>query len=161
MATEIERKFLVIGDFKSLATNSYRIRQGYISAVPERTVRIRTKGDMGFITIKGVSSVSGLSRYEWEKEIPLLEALELLQLCENGIIDKIRHIVPCNGSIYEVDEFLGENEGLFLAEIELDTEQSTFSKPPWLGQEVTGDNRYYNSYISQYPYKSWSIDLTF
>lgn len=152
---EIERKFLVKGEFKHLATKSYRIAQGYLSSVPERTVRIRLKGDKGYITIKGKSNESGLSRYEWEKEIPLNEAQELLQLCEPGIIDKTRYEVIFENQTFEVDEFFGENEGLILAELELPTEESTFSKPDWSGVEVTGDNRYYNAQLSKKPFKHW------
>ena len=152
---EIERKFLVTGEYKHLASKNYRIAQGYLSSVPERTVRIRIKGDKGFITIKGKSNESGLSRYEWEKEIPLNEAQELLKLCEQGIIDKIRYEVEFEDQTFEVDEFYGENEGLTIAELELESEDSTFSKPDFLGNEVTGDNRYYNVQLSLKPYKHW------
>lgn len=155
MSQEIERKFLVTGEFKSLATKSYRIAQGYLSSVPERTVRVRIKGEKGFITIKGKSNKSGLSRYEWEKEIPHNEALELLQLCEPGIIDKTRYEVKFENQTYEVDEFYGENEGLTIAELELDSETSKYSKPDWLGAEVSGDLRYYNAQLSKKPFKNW------
>ena len=152
---EIERKFLVRAEYKHLASKSYRIAQGYLSSVPERTVRIRIKGDKGFITIKGKSNESGLSRYEWEKEIPLSEAQELLLLCEPGIIDKIRYEVDFENQTFEIDEFYGENEGLTIAELELESEDSTFSKPDFLGTEVTGDKRYYNVQLSLKPYKHW------
>ena len=152
---EIERKFLVRAEYKHLANKSYRIAQGYLSSVAERTVRIRIKGDKGFITIKGKSNESGLSRYEWEKEIPLTEAQELLKLCELGIIDKIRYEVVFENQTFEVDEFYGENEGLTIAELELESEDSTFSKPDFLGTEVTGDKRYYNVQLSLKPYKHW------
>ena len=152
---EIERKFLVRAEYKHLASKSYRIAQGYLSSVAERTVRIRIKGDKGFITIKGKSNESGLSRYEWEKEIPLTEAQELLKLCELGIIDKIRYEVVFENQTFEVDEFYGENEGLTIAELELESEDSTFSKPDFLGTEVTGDKRYYNVQLSLKPYKHW------
>jgi adenylate cyclase len=155
MPQEIERKFLVSGEFKHFASKSYQIAQGYLSSVPGRTVRIRTKGDKGYITIKGKSSESGLSRYEWEKEIPLNEAQELMQLCETGIIDKTRYEVIYENQTFEVDLFLGENEGLILAEIELETEATVFSKPDWLGEEVTGDKRYYNSNLTQNPFQQW------
>jgi len=155
MSQEIERKFLVTGEFKSLATKSYRIAQGYLSSVPERTVRVRIKGEKGFITIKGKSNKSGLSRYEWEKEIPHNEALELLQLCEPGIIDKTRYEVKFENQTYEVDEFYGENAGLTIAELELDSETSKYSKPDWLGAEVSGDLRYYNAQLSKKPFKNW------
>ncbi len=155
MAQEIERKFLVKGDFKSLATKSTRIIQGYLSSVPERTVRVRVKGDKGFITIKGIGSQSGASRYEWEKEIPVEEVNELLKICEPGVIDKTRFLVPVGKHTFEVDEFYGENEGLILAEIELSSEGESFETPNWIGQEVTGDARYYNSMLMKNPYKGW------
>lgn len=153
MFQEIERKFLVAGDFRSSATGSMRIIQGYLCSVPERTVRVRIMGKKGFITIKGKSSDSGASRFEWEKEIPVEEAGKLLTLCEPGIIDKTRYIVDVDGYIYEVDEFHGDNEGLLLAEIELSSEHQIFVKPEWLGKEVTGDPEYYNSMLMKNPYK--------
>ncbi len=156
MNKEIERKFLVKGDFKKFITSSSNISQGYLSTDPERTVRIRIKEDQGFITIKGASNDSGLSRFEWEKEISSKEAMEILRLAEPGNIEKIRSIIPANDGLnFEVDEFLGDNKGLILAEIELPTEETTFDKPHWLGVEVTGDIKYYNSYLSKNPYKSW------
>lgn len=155
MSKEIERKFLVRGDFKSLAFRSERITQGYLSSVPERTVRVRIKGNEGFITIKGRSNASGLTRYEWEKEIPVDEARELLQLSEPGMIDKTRYLVQVGKHVFEVDEFYGENEGLILAEIELQSEDEPFEKPEWLGKEVTGDPRYYNAMLSKKPYKKY------
>lgn len=155
MSKEIERKFLVRGDFKSLAFRSERITQGYLSSVPERTVRVRIKGNEGFITIKGLSNASGLTRYEWEKEIPVDEVRELLQLSEPGMIDKTRYLVQVGKHVFEVDEFYGENEGLILAEIELQSEDEPFEKPEWLGKEVTGDPRYYNAMLSKKPYKSY------
>jgi adenylate cyclase len=156
MAKEIERKFLVKGDFKPSVTKETRITQGYLSSVPERTVRVRLKGDKGFITIKGIGSASGASRYEWEKEIPTDEVNELLELCEPGVIDKTRFIVPePSGLKFEVDEFYGDNEGLTVAEIELPSEDHPFEKPEWLGEEVTGDVRYYNSMLMKNPFKGW------
>ena len=152
---EIERKFLVSGDFRPFIFESLRIVQGYLSLVPKHTVRVRMKGDKGFITIKGIRNVSGTSRYEWEKEIPLEEAQELLRICEPGLIEKVRHLVKADPFTYEVDEFQGENEGLIVAEIELPSEDATFSKPEWLGKEVTGDNRYYNSMLAKTPYTKW------
>jgi adenylate cyclase len=152
---EIERKFLVKGEFKNLAKKKTLIRQGYLSSVPERTVRIRVKGESGFITVKGKSSASGLSRFEWEKEIPLCEAEELLGICEPGIIEKTRYLVQSGEHTYEVDEFYGVNEGLIIAELELKSEDETFFKPEWLGDEVTGDKRYYNAYLVKHPYKTW------
>lgn len=147
---EIERKFLVKGDFKALATSKVDIAQGYLSTAPERTVRVRTWNDKGFLTIKGKSSDSGMSRYEWEKEIPLAEAKELLLLCLPTIIEKTRYLVPeKNGLTFEVDEFFGAHQGLIMAELELPSEDATFVAPEWLGEEVTGNVRYYNSYLSK------------
>ena len=155
MALEIERKFLVAEGFKPSATIFFRISQGYLNSSPERTVRVRIKGDKGFLTIKGLSSENGVSRYEWEKEIPVSEAADLLRLCEPGIIDKTRYIIEADGHTFEVDEFHGDNEGLILAEIELSSEDEVFTKPSWLGKEVTGDARYYNSMLMKHPYKNW------
>jgi adenylate cyclase len=153
---EIERKFLVLSEaFKLESIRQNKIAQGYLSSVPERTVRIRIKNDTGYITIKGKSSVSGLSRLEWEKEISLEDAQLLLSLCEKGIVEKIRHEVPVGNHIYEVDVFEGENKGLIMAEIELQAETEEFSLPNWLGKEVTNDTRYYNSYLSKNPFGSW------
>ena len=153
---EIERKFLVLNaDFKTAASSQNRIVQGYLNSHPERTVRVRIKGDKGFLTIKGKSYASGTTRMEWEKEIPLLEAEQLLLLCEKGVIDKIRYEIPIGNHIYEVDLFEGENKGLTIAEIELRSENESFEKPNWLGQEVTTDKRYYNSYLSKNPYLNW------
>ena len=147
---EIERKFLVQGDFIALSTSQTSIAQGYLSSVPERTVRVRIRDDKGFLTIKGKSNESGMSRYEWEKEISLQEAKELLLLCEPGVIEKVRYLVPeSSGLIFEVDVFSGRHDGLVLAEIELPDESTPFDAPSWLGQEVTGDVRYYNSYLSK------------
>lgn len=155
MAQEIERKFLVAGEFKSLAQKATRITQGYLSSVPERTVRVRIKGEKGFITIKGIGSASGASRYEWEKEIPTAEVEELLKICEPGVIDKTRYLVEAGEHTYEVDEFYGDNEGLVVAEVELSSEDEAFVKPEWLGEEVTGDVKYYNSMLMKNPYKNW------
>ena len=153
---EIERKFLVTSTaFLDEFRAKNRIVQGYLSSVPERTVRVRIKGDKGYLTIKGKSSDSGMSRMEWEKEIALEEAEQLLRLCEAGVIDKIRYEIPVGKHLYEVDIFSGENEGLILAEIELQSENETFEKPNWLGMEVTNDTRYYNAYLSQNPFKTW------
>ena len=155
MAQEIERKFLVKGDLKNLAVKSTRIIQGYLSSVPERTVRVRVKGDKGFITIKGIGSTSGASRFEWEKEISTTEANELLAICEPGVIDKTRFLVKAGPHTFEVDEFYGENEGLTIAEVELSSESESFERPEWLGEEVTGDARFYNSMLMKNPYTTW------
>ena len=155
MANEIERKFLVKGEFKNIASKETRIVQGYLSSVPERTVRVRIKGDKGFITIKGIGNTSGASRYEWEKEIPTSEVEELLKICEPGVIDKTRYLVKVDNHTFEVDEFYGENQGLTVAEIELSTESEAFVKPEWLGDEVTGDTKYYNSMLMKNPFTKW------
>ncbi|QDW21892.1 CYTH domain-containing protein [Flavobacterium sp. KBS0721] len=153
---EIERKFLVKSDdFKEQAFTQNNIAQGYLSSIPERTVRVRIKGNKGFITIKGIGQQGGMSRFEWENEIPLGEAQELLKLCEKGKIEKTRFEVQSGKHIFEIDEFYGENEGLIMAEIELGSETESFEKPDWLGEEVTNDKRYYNAYLSKNPFKSW------
>ena len=155
MSQEIERKFLVKGEYKSQAVQSFRIVQAYLSSVTDRTVRIRIKGEKAYITIKGKSNESGVSRYEWEKEIPVNEAEELLLLCEPGAIDKTRYEIPVGKHIFEVDEFYGDNSGLTLAEVELKDEAESFIRPEWLGEEVTGDRRYYNSCLTRQPYSKW------
>ncbi len=153
---EIECKFLVISEaFKNEAHKRTRIVQGFLNTNPERTVRVRIQGDHGFLTIKGKSNESGLSRYEWEKQISLAEAEELLHLCEPGIIEKTRYEISNDRHIFEVDDFMGENEGLIVAEIELSSESESFSKPEWLGKEVTGNVKYYNSQLSKNPYSKW------
>lgn len=153
---EIERKFLVTSNaFINEAFAKNTIAQGYLSSVPERTVRVRIKGESGFITIKGKGNESGISRFEWESEIALSDAKPLLALCEKGTIEKIRYEINVGNHVFEVDVFSGENDGLIIAEIELSSEKETFEKPDWLGIEVTNDTRYYNSYLSINPYKSW------
>ena len=155
MAIEIDRKVLVKGDFSRQVTSTQRIVQGYICSQPGRTVRIRIRGEEGFLTIKGASDEKGLSRYEFEQKISLADAEELLKLCEPGAIDKIRTLVPVGKHIWEIDVFNGDNEGLVLAEIELACEDEPFERPQWLGQEVSGDRRYYNSMLTKHPYKEW------
>lgn len=155
MAWEIERKFLVKGNYKEYAYAHEEIVQGYLSSVKERTVRVRIKGKKAYITIKGISNESGISRFEWEKEISINDARELLKLCEPGIIDKIRYYIKSGRHTFEVDEFNGENQGLVMAEIELSSENEQFEKPDWLGEEVTGDLRYYNSSLTKLPYSKW------
>ncbi|QHI37642.1 Inorganic triphosphatase [Kordia antarctica] len=153
---EIERKFLVNNlQFKEEATNSFEIAQGYLNTHAERSVRVRIKGNQGFLTVKGKSNESGTSRFEWEKEISTADATQLLQLCEKGIIQKIRYNIPVENHTFEVDEFFGENEGLIVAEVELQHEDEAFSKPNWLGEEVTGHLKYYNSQLSKNSYKTW------
>lgn len=156
MNIEIERKFLVKdGSYKAMAAESHRLTQGYICKENGRTVRVRLWDDKGILTIKGAGSASGMSRYEWEKEISGEDARDLFLLCRSGIIDKTRYIVPVDGKIFEVDEFHGENDGLVMAEIELASENENFTAPSWLGKEVTGDSRYYNSMLSVHPYSEW------
>ena len=153
---EIERKFLVLSDdFINESFSQKRIVQGYLSSTPERTVRVRIKGDKGYLTIKGKSSANGTTRLEWEREISLMDAETLLNICESGIIDKVRYEVKVGHHIYEVDIFSGENDGLVMAEIELESESETFEKPKWLGEEVTNDERYYNAYLSKNPFTGW------
>ncbi|MBC7641915.1 MAG: CYTH domain-containing protein [Flavobacterium sp.] len=153
---EIERKFLVLNhEFKKQAQASFQITQGYLSTVPERTVRVRIKGNLGYLTIKGITNDSGMSRYEWEKQIDLTDAQHLLGLCEKEVISKTRHEIKVGKHIFEVDEFQGKNNGLIIAEIELESETEIFEKPDWLGQEVTNDKRYYNAYLSHNVYEEW------
>lgn len=159
MSQEIERKFLTKGDFREGVTRCLHIMQGYLCSDPKRTVRVRVMDDKGFLTVKGCPNIqtdgSGIGKYEWETEIPVSDAIELMRLCDDGIIDKIRYIVPYKGHIFEVDEFHGENEGLILAEIELQDENEQFEKPEWLADEVTYEPRYYNSCLREHPYNSW------
>lgn len=157
MATEIERKFLVTGHFAEAATSADRIVQGYLSSMPERTVRVRIRGEQAFLTIKG-GTTGGFSRSEFEYEIPVADAEVMLSLCEPSVIDKVRHLVPFAGHVWEVDVFLGCNEGLVMAEIELKSEAESFEKPDWLGEEVTGLPRYFNGRLSKYPYQAWTPD---
>ncbi|AXP80763.1 CYTH domain protein [Mariniflexile rhizosphaerae] len=153
---EIERKFLVTSNsYKNEAFKSTRIIQGFLNTHKDRTVRIRLKGNTGFITVKGLSTNDGLSRFEWEKGLLKEEAEALLKLCEPGVIDKIRYEVKFGDHIFEVDEFYSENEGLVIAEVELNTENEAFLKPDWLGEEVTGTIKYYNSQLSKRPFKTW------
>ena len=154
---EIERKFLVTSDiYRQETKKSTRIIQGYLNSDPNRTVRIRIKENLGYITIKGKSNTSGTTRFEWEKEIPILEAEALIKICEKGVIEKTRYAIPSGHHTIEVDEFFEENSGLTIAEIELTDEHESFIKPAWLGEEVTGDARYYNSQLSKYPFTSWN-----
>jgi len=153
---EIERKFLVTSNsYQQEAHSKIRISQGFLNTHPERTVRIRIKGERGYITVKGKSNAAGTSRYEWEKEIPVTEASQLLSLCEKDIIEKDRFEIKIDAFTFEVDEFYGANKGLIIAEIELSDEKENFPIPGWLGKEVTGDIAYYNSQLSKYPFKNW------
>ena len=155
MGLEVERKFLVKADYKHLAEYSVNISQGYLSTLPERSVRVRVRGDRGFITVKGFGNESGTSRSEWEYEIPVFDANELLGICESGIIRKKRYIIDYKGHAFEVDEFYGENEGLVVAELELNSEDESFDKPSWLGREITGEAKYYNLMLLKKPFKNW------
>ena len=153
---EIERKFLVTSeDFKVESFKQTRIIQGFLNTDPLRTVRIRLKGEKGFLTVKGKSTDDGLKRFEWEKEISKTDAEVLLDLCEEGVIDKMRFEVTMGKHVFEVDEFYGDNEGLIITEVELSHVSEIFKKPKWLGKEVTGDIKYYNSQLSKAPYTTW------
>lgn len=155
MNYEIERKFLVAGDYKSEAHTHYRIVQGYLSTVPQRIVRIRINDNTAYLTIKSTVSDSEFTRYEWEKEIPVKDAEAMLKFCEKEIIEKTRYLVNVGAHLFEVDEFYGSNQGLVVAEVELASEEEEFEKPYWLGEEVTSDNRYYNSMLVKHPYNEW------
>jgi CYTH domain-containing protein len=156
MAIEIERKFLVKNQlFESQSSRSYSIEQGFLNSDKNRVVRVRLKDEQGFLTIKGKTNDSGLSRFEWEKEIDFKEAKDLLLLCEKNIIQKRRFEVVSGNHCFEIDVFSGLNEGLIIAEVELNSEEENFIKPSWLGTEVTGQPQYYNSELSKNPYLSW------
>ena len=156
MANEIERKFLVKNtDFKKESFSKTKISQGFLSTVPERTVRIRINGSKGYITVKGIGNNSGTTRFEWEKEISIEEAKDLLNICESGMIEKTRYKVKSGEHTFEIDEFYNENEGLIIAEVELNSEEENFVKPIWLGEEVTGQVKYYNSMLKNNPFKNW------
>ncbi len=153
---EIERKFLVNAkSYRKEAYKKTRIVQGFLNTDPLRTVRVRIKGDQGFLTVKGKSNDSGTSRFEWERKIAKMEAEALLILCEEGIIEKVRYEVRVMPHIFEIDEFLGANEGLIVAEVELGDEQEAFKSPDWIGKEVTGEVAYYNAQLSKNPFKNW------
>ena len=153
---EIERKFLVSSDgYKDEAFSTRRIVQGFLNTHPERTVRVRIAGEKAFLTVKGKSNTAGTTRFEWEQEILVSEAEALLKLCEEGVIEKTRYEVKAGNHTFEIDEFYGDNKGLTVAEIELSKENEVFQKPEWLGEEVTGAIKYYNSNISKNPFKDW------
>ena len=156
MAQEIERKFLVLDDsFKHEAFSKSRIQQGYLCSERGRTVRVRIRDERAYLTIKGPSENGGLSRYEFEREIPLEDARQMMQFCEPGIIDKTRWLVKSGKHTFEVDEFFGDNEGLVVAEVELSYEDEPYKKPHFIGKEVTGDRRYYNSCLCVKPFNKW------
>lgn len=155
---EIERKFLVTSEaYKTQASSKTQITQGFLNTHPERTVRVRIMGKRAYLTVKGISDKAGISRFEWETEIAVSDASDLLALCEAHIVDKTRYFVAVGKHIFEVDEFHGHNEGLLVAEIELNAPEEKFSKPFWLGTEVTGDTRYYNAQLSRKPFKFWEV----
>lgn len=156
MGYEIERKFLVKGDYKSQSFKSLPIKQGYLSLSGISVIRVRVKGEKAFITVKSALAEGKIKRHEWEYEIPVEDAGEMLLLCEDAVIDKTRYLIDYGGHLFEVDEFYGDNEGLVIAEIELEDEDEPFDRPGWLGDEVTGNVRYYNSFLSMHPYKEWS-----
>lgn len=154
MGLEIERKFLLANDdWRALAQQTRLLRQGYLSRDPKRVVRVRIDGEQGFLTIKG--KTEGISRGEWEYPLPLAEAQQLLQLCDAPLVEKYRSKVSFGGMLWEVDEFLGANAPLIIAEIELDDEAQEFARPPWLGMEVSHDARYTNANLSHQPYAQW------
>lgn len=155
MAEEIERKFMVQGEYKHLALSVSHLVQGYIAS-GKRTVRVRISDHKAWLTIKGPSRDSGLSRFEWEREIDFNDALELLKLAEGALIEKHRYVVEHEGHYFEVDEFEGDNHGLTIAEVELTSVDEEFARPEWLGREVTGERRFYNSHLRAHPYSAWS-----
>ena len=155
MAEEIERKYMVVGEYKHLAHSSIHMTQGYIAS-GRRTVRVRIADKQAWLTIKGPSRDGGLSRYEWEKTIDPHEALELMALAEGGVIEKMRHLVEYEGHTFEVDEFMGDNQGLVIAEVELHNAEEQVALPHWIGRELTGEKRFYNSHLRAHPYREWS-----
>ena len=154
MKKEIERKFLIKGDFMPFVTSKSYIEQGYVAKSDDLTLRIRTRDEQGFLTIKGRTNAAGMSRSEWEYEIPVEQARELLAF-SRGTIKKHRYLVPVGDHTFEIDRFYGENEGLVVAEVELQAEDEQYPHPEWLGEEVTGDRRYYNSQLLKRPYSIW------
>jgi len=159
MHNEIERKFLVTGEFKHLAYECTHIEQGYFATEPGKTVRVRIRGDKAYLTIKGPSMDGGLSRYEFETEVPMDDAHQLMSLCVPGSVIKDRYLIKSGSHIVEVDEFFGDNEGLIMAEIELSDEAEAYERPSFLGKEVTGDHHYYNKYMIKHPYKEWKDEV--
>ena len=153
---EIERKFLIKSDtYKYEAYKKISIKQGFLNSDKDRTVRVRLTNNQGLLTVKGLSSNDGLTRFEWEKEISKTDAEALFKLCEKGMIEKTRYLIKSGNHTFEVDEFFGDNKGLVIAEIELNHTTEIFTKPTWLGKEVTGDIKYYNSQLSKHPFKTW------
>lgn len=155
MPYEIERKFLVKGEFKSQSFKSLRIKQGYLSLAGSHVVRVRIKGEKAYLTIKTSMEEGSIARKEWEYEIPVHDADEMLEMCDEAVIEKTRYLINVGNHVFEVDEFYGDNQGLLIAEIELEREDEPFERPAWLGDEVTGNVRYYNSFLSMHPYREW------
>lgn len=160
MGYEIERKFLVSGEYQSHAFHHYEMKQGYLSLSGISVIRVRVMGEKGYITVKGAVGEGSITRREWEYEIPLQDAEEMLLLCEESLIEKTRYLIRAGKHTFEVDEFRGENEGLLIAEVELESEEEPFERPDWLGPEVTGNVRYYNSYLSIHPFREWGEQLS-
>ncbi|MDO5524359.1 MAG: CYTH domain-containing protein [Bacteroidia bacterium] len=158
MGYEIERKFLVNGDYKSQSHKNFRIRQGYLALSGVSVVRVRIKGERAYVTIKSALEENTIKRNEWEYEVPVADAEEMLLLCEEAVVEKTRYLINVGTHVFEVDEFYGNNEGLLIAEVELGHEDEPYEKPAWLGAEVTGNVRYYNSFLSIHPYKEWKDD---
>lgn len=158
MGYEIERKFLVNGEFKSFSFKKYRIKQGYLALSGINVVRVRVRDEKAFLTVKTAHEEGTIKRHEWEYEVPVEDAEEMLLLCEDAVIDKTRFLIQSGNHVFEVDEFYGENEGLYIAEVELEDENEEFEKPEWLGEEVTGNVRYYNSFLSIHPFSGWNED---
>lgn len=157
MNLEIERKFLITNtNFKKESYQKKYIQQGFLNSDKNRVVRVRIIEEKAYLTIKGVSDKSGTSRFEWEKEISVQEAKALMNLCEKGVIEKYRYFHKLENHVFEIDEFLGDNEGLIIAEVELKNKNEVFIKPSYLGKEVTGDEKYYNSNLSKIPFKDWA-----
>ena len=156
MGYEIERKFLVKGDFKSQSFQQFRIKQGYLALSGVNVIRVRVKGDKAYLTVKTAHEEGTIRRHEWEYEIPVDDAEEMFKLCEDAIVDKTRYLIKHGSHVFEVDEFYGENQGLLIAEVELEDENEAYEKPDWLGEEVTGNVRYYNSFLSIHPFSGWS-----
>jgi len=157
MSIEIERKFLAVNsDYKKLSYDQKYIKQGFLNSNKNRVVRVRISEDQAFLTIKGVSSKDGTSRFEWEKEISVEEAQDLMKLCEEGIIEKKRYYHKFGNHLFEIDEFLGNNSNLVVVEVEVRHKGEEFQTPSYLGIEVTGDKKYYNAYLSKHPFKNWT-----
>lgn len=155
---EIERKFLVDESFRKDVVRTIEIEQGYLNSHPARTVRIRVKNGKGEFTVKGLGDESGAARFEWEMDVSVDDAALLFGVCEPGVVYKLRHLAPIGDHLFEVDELLEGNEGLIFAEIEFKTHGEDFERPAWLKEEITGDSRYYNSFLAKHPFKTWDTE---